>query len=150
MEGLPLASLEWYKKRWFVSLHFHEKVLLKSVVSLLQIDVKTSESHPLLDSYQFVFPSRWCRMRKNNLKFILKTCYNLTSIFLQLLEDFQTSYPGLDFPSLPERGDFDLQNVLDSPYFFNWASFPEDSSESLLKRSFHCVHRKIIWKLLKT
>ncbi|XP_054806124.1 DNA-directed RNA polymerase 3B, chloroplastic-like [Prosopis cineraria] len=40
-------------------------------------------------------------------------------ILENLLEGFQTSYPGLDFPSLPERGDFDLRNVLESPYFFN-------------------------------
>jgi DNA-directed RNA polymerase len=37
----------------------------------------------------------------------------------QLLEDFQTSYPTLQFPPLPERGNFDLQKVLRSPYFFN-------------------------------
>ncbi|CAK9315095.1 unnamed protein product [Citrullus colocynthis] len=36
-----------------------------------------------------------------------------------LLEGFETTYPGLTFPSLPERGDFDLQEVLKSPYFFN-------------------------------
>ncbi|XP_050940583.1 DNA-directed RNA polymerase 3, chloroplastic isoform X1 [Cucumis melo] len=36
-----------------------------------------------------------------------------------LLEGFETTYPGLTFPSLPERGDFDLQEVLRSPYFFN-------------------------------
>ncbi|RYR76886.1 hypothetical protein HN51_002249 [Arachis hypogaea] len=40
-------------------------------------------------------------------------------ILENLLEDFQTSYPGLVFPPLPERGDFDLRKVLDSPYFFN-------------------------------
>ncbi|RZC25954.1 DNA-directed RNA polymerase 2A [Glycine soja] len=38
----------------------------------------------------------------------------------KLLEGFETSYPGLAFPPLPERrGDFDLQKVLESPYFFN-------------------------------
>ncbi|XWS73124.1 hypothetical protein CRYUN_Cryun02cG0098400 [Craigia yunnanensis] len=36
-----------------------------------------------------------------------------------LLESFQTSYPSLVFPSLPERGNFDLREVLKSPYFFN-------------------------------
>ncbi|KAK4257580.1 hypothetical protein QN277_007149 [Acacia crassicarpa] len=40
-------------------------------------------------------------------------------ILENLLEDFQKSYPGLTFPCLPQRGDFDLQNVLESPYFFN-------------------------------
>ncbi|KAJ6382197.1 hypothetical protein OIU77_030783 [Salix suchowensis] len=40
-------------------------------------------------------------------------------ILENLLEEFQTSYPTLKFPSLPERGDFDLQEVLRSPYFFN-------------------------------
>ncbi|KAK7281553.1 hypothetical protein RIF29_09650 [Crotalaria pallida] len=44
--------------------------------------------------------------------------YNMP-ILENLLEGFQTSYPGLDFPPLPKRGDFDLQKVLDSPYFFN-------------------------------
>ncbi|KDP38713.1 hypothetical protein JCGZ_04066 [Jatropha curcas] len=40
-------------------------------------------------------------------------------ILENLLEDFQTSYPALTFPPLPERGNFDLQEVLKSPYFFN-------------------------------
>ncbi|XP_059635968.1 DNA-directed RNA polymerase 3, chloroplastic isoform X2 [Cornus florida] len=40
-------------------------------------------------------------------------------ILENLLESFQTSYPALTFPSLPDRGDFDLQEVIDSPYFFN-------------------------------
>uniref|UniRef100_A0A6N2N6W8 DNA-directed RNA polymerase n=1 Tax=Salix viminalis TaxID=40686 RepID=A0A6N2N6W8_SALVM len=44
--------------------------------------------------------------------------YNMP-ILENLLEEFQTSYPTLKFPSLPERGDFDLQEVLRSPYFFN-------------------------------
>ncbi|KAF5469416.1 hypothetical protein F2P56_013494 [Juglans regia] len=40
-------------------------------------------------------------------------------ILENLLESFQTSYPALTFPRLPERGNFDLQSVLESPYFFN-------------------------------
>lgn len=40
-------------------------------------------------------------------------------ILESLLESFQTSYPTLIFPPLPERGDFDLRKVLESPYFFN-------------------------------
>ncbi|KAK7304137.1 hypothetical protein RJT34_15210 [Clitoria ternatea] len=44
--------------------------------------------------------------------------YNMP-ILENLLEGFQTTYPGLVFPPLPKRGDFDLQMVLDSPYFFN-------------------------------
>ncbi|EPS64933.1 hypothetical protein M569_09836 [Genlisea aurea] len=40
-------------------------------------------------------------------------------ILEDLLESFQSSYPTLRFPPLPKRGDFDLRNVLDSPYFFN-------------------------------
>ncbi|XVE63488.1 hypothetical protein DITRI_Ditri07aG0024400 [Diplodiscus trichospermus] len=36
-----------------------------------------------------------------------------------LHESFQTSYPSLVFPPLPERGNFDLREVLKSPYFFN-------------------------------
>lgn len=44
------------------------------------------------------------------------------SLFLvQLLESFQQSFPTLEFPPLPERGDFDLKEVLESPYFFNWS-----------------------------
>ncbi|CAL5376392.1 unnamed protein product [Camellia sinensis] len=42
-----------------------------------------------------------------------------TSILEDLLESFQRSYPELTFPPLPERGDFNLQQVLYSPYFFN-------------------------------
>ncbi|CAL9063120.1 unnamed protein product [Musa banksii] len=37
----------------------------------------------------------------------------------ELLESFQQSFPTLNFPPLPERGDFDLKDVLESPYFFN-------------------------------
>lgn len=40
-------------------------------------------------------------------------------ILENLLEGFETSFPKLRFPSLPERGDFDLKDVLDSTYFFN-------------------------------
>ncbi|XP_057436210.1 DNA-directed RNA polymerase 2, chloroplastic/mitochondrial [Lotus japonicus] len=42
-----------------------------------------------------------------------------TPILENLLEGFQKSFPSLSFPPLPERGDFDLREVLDSPYFFN-------------------------------
>lgn len=40
-------------------------------------------------------------------------------ILENLLESFQTTYPGLEFPPLPKRGNFDLNEVLNSPYFFN-------------------------------
>ncbi|VFQ85465.1 unnamed protein product [Cuscuta campestris] len=40
-------------------------------------------------------------------------------ILENVLENFQQSFPKLQFPPLPERGDFDLREVLDSPYFFN-------------------------------
>lgn len=40
-------------------------------------------------------------------------------ILENLLDSFEQSYPTLSFPPLPERGDFDLMHVLDSPYFFN-------------------------------
>ncbi|XP_065879768.1 DNA-directed RNA polymerase 1B, mitochondrial [Euphorbia lathyris] len=40
-------------------------------------------------------------------------------ILENLLESFEKSFPKLNFPPLPERGDFDLKEVLDSPYFFN-------------------------------
>ncbi|GAB2300118.1 DNA-directed RNA polymerase 2, chloroplastic/mitochondrial [Dionaea muscipula] len=40
-------------------------------------------------------------------------------ILENLLESFQQSFPTLCFPPLPVRGDFDLRDVLESPYFFN-------------------------------
>ncbi|XP_004509767.1 DNA-directed RNA polymerase 1B, mitochondrial-like [Cicer arietinum] len=40
-------------------------------------------------------------------------------ILENLLEDFEKTFPTLKFPPLPERGDFDLRQVLESPYFFN-------------------------------
>ncbi|XP_042002629.1 DNA-directed RNA polymerase 3, chloroplastic-like [Salvia splendens] len=42
-----------------------------------------------------------------------------TPVLENLLKSFQTSHPTLTFPPLPERGDFDLEKVLESPYFFN-------------------------------
>ncbi|PON58052.1 DNA-directed RNA polymerase, phage-type [Parasponia andersonii] len=42
-----------------------------------------------------------------------------TPILEDLLESFKQSFPTLTFPDLPERGDFDLNDVLESPYFFN-------------------------------
>ncbi|KAG9143328.1 hypothetical protein Leryth_018597 [Lithospermum erythrorhizon] len=39
-------------------------------------------------------------------------------ILENLLESFQTSHPTLNFPSLPKTGDFKLEEVLESPYFF--------------------------------
>ncbi|MED6110121.1 DNA-directed RNA polymerase 1, mitochondrial [Stylosanthes scabra] len=40
-------------------------------------------------------------------------------ILENLLESFEKNFPTLKFPPLPERGDFDLREVLESPYFFN-------------------------------
>lgn len=40
-------------------------------------------------------------------------------ILENLLESFEKSFPSLNFPPLPDRGDFDLREVLQSPYFFN-------------------------------
>ncbi|KAK7250654.1 hypothetical protein RIF29_33212 [Crotalaria pallida] len=40
-------------------------------------------------------------------------------ILENLLDGFQKTFPTLKFPPLPERGDFDLREVLESPYFFN-------------------------------
>lgn len=42
-----------------------------------------------------------------------------TPILEDLLESFEKSFPKLKFPPLPERGDFDMKSVLESPYFFN-------------------------------
>ena len=35
-----------------------------------------------------------------------------------LLEGFKKRYPTVNFPDVPERGAFDLRDVLDSTYFF--------------------------------
>ncbi|KAF3555576.1 hypothetical protein F2Q69_00016601 [Brassica cretica] len=40
-------------------------------------------------------------------------------ILEDLLQSFQESYPTLVFPPVPKRGDFDLEEVLKSQYFFN-------------------------------
>ncbi|GLJ29375.1 hypothetical protein SUGI_0579240 [Cryptomeria japonica] len=40
-------------------------------------------------------------------------------ILEDLLESFETRFPNLGFPPLPDRSDFDLNEVLNSPYFFN-------------------------------
>ncbi|CAN1244350.1 DNA-directed RNA polymerase 2B, chloroplastic/mitochondrial [Linum perenne] len=40
-------------------------------------------------------------------------------ILENLLESFEESFPTLSFPPLPERGDFELREVLQSTYFFN-------------------------------
>ncbi|XP_011021121.1 PREDICTED: DNA-directed RNA polymerase 2B, chloroplastic/mitochondrial-like isoform X3 [Populus euphratica] len=42
-----------------------------------------------------------------------------TPILENLLESFEKSFPTLSFPPLPDRGDFELREVLESPYFFN-------------------------------
>ncbi|KAI4313343.1 hypothetical protein L6164_026329 [Bauhinia variegata] len=42
-----------------------------------------------------------------------------TPVLENLLEEFERSFPSLSFPPLPERGNFDLRDVLESPYFFN-------------------------------
>ncbi|XP_042443575.1 DNA-directed RNA polymerase 1B, mitochondrial-like [Zingiber officinale] len=40
-------------------------------------------------------------------------------ILENLVESFQQNFPTLEFPPLPERGDFDPRDVLNSTYFFN-------------------------------
>ncbi|KAJ3693236.1 hypothetical protein LUZ60_008716 [Juncus effusus] len=40
-------------------------------------------------------------------------------ILEDLLESFQKTFPKLSFPPLPERGNFNLKEVMDSTYFFN-------------------------------
>ncbi|XP_078438342.1 DNA-directed RNA polymerase 3, chloroplastic-like [Wolffia australiana] len=44
--------------------------------------------------------------------------YN-TQILENLLESFQSSFPALTFPPLPDRGELDLREILTSTYFFN-------------------------------
>uniref|UniRef100_A0A0E0E4I9 DNA-directed RNA polymerase n=1 Tax=Oryza meridionalis TaxID=40149 RepID=A0A0E0E4I9_9ORYZ len=40
-------------------------------------------------------------------------------ILENLLKEFQTSFPTLEFPPCPSQGDFDVREVLASTYFFN-------------------------------
>ncbi|KAL9231262.1 hypothetical protein vseg_006511 [Gypsophila vaccaria] len=40
-------------------------------------------------------------------------------ILENLLDSFEQSFPTVSFPPLPDRGDFNLSEVLNSPYFFN-------------------------------
>ncbi|RCV22117.1 hypothetical protein SETIT_4G194800v2 [Setaria italica] len=40
-------------------------------------------------------------------------------ILENLLEEFQTSFPTLEFPPCPPQGNFDVREVLNSTYFFN-------------------------------
>lgn len=40
-------------------------------------------------------------------------------ILEELLESLEKTYPDLKFPKLPERGDLDVREVLNSKYFFN-------------------------------
>lgn len=40
-------------------------------------------------------------------------------LLLNLHQHFKTTHRDIDFPPVPERGDFDLKNVLTSPYFFH-------------------------------
>ncbi|XP_078171359.1 DNA-directed RNA polymerase 1B, mitochondrial-like [Carex rostrata] len=40
-------------------------------------------------------------------------------ILENLLSGFEKTFPNLSFPPLPERGDFNLREVLDAKYFFN-------------------------------
>lgn len=40
-------------------------------------------------------------------------------ILENLLKDFQRNFPEANFPPVPNCGDFDLQEVLHAPYFFN-------------------------------
>ncbi|KAK9067152.1 hypothetical protein SSX86_014477 [Deinandra increscens subsp. villosa] len=42
-----------------------------------------------------------------------------TPILENLLDGFQKSFPTVSFPPLPDRGNFDLLDVLESSYFFN-------------------------------
>ena len=53
--------------------------------------------------------------------FLFQILIHKTYACVQLLESFEQSFPELNFPPLPERGDLDLKNVLESTYFFNWS-----------------------------
>ena len=37
----------------------------------------------------------------------------------QLLAEFQEQHPKLTFPPIPDKGDLDITNVLNSDYFFS-------------------------------
>lgn len=49
----------------------------------------------------------------------ITSLFHQAALNMQLLEGFEKSFPTLNFPPLPDRGDFDLKEVLESPYFFN-------------------------------
>lgn len=65
-----------------------------------------------------------------------------------MLEDFETSYPGLAFPPVPERGDFDLRKVLESPYFFNWTFLQRKLLQDSMKCCYLHFWGKIVQNLL--
>jgi DNA-directed RNA polymerase len=57
--------------------------------------------------------------RKNSVVTADQEVESVVDIILQLLKGFQEQFPGLEFPDIPKRGDFDLKEVLKAPYFFN-------------------------------
>jgi DNA-directed RNA polymerase len=57
--------------------------------------------------------------RKNSVVTADQEVESVVDIILQLLKGFQEQFPGLAFPDIPKRGDFDLKEVLKAPYFFN-------------------------------
>lgn len=67
-----------------------------------------------------------CIEKSNDLETVLLNVFyawfatELTMLYsMQLLLDFQTQFPDLVFPEVPARGDFEMKEVLKSPYFFN-------------------------------
>ncbi|XP_027919149.1 DNA-directed RNA polymerase 3, chloroplastic isoform X2 [Vigna unguiculata] len=80
-------------------------------------------SHMMMTALAWVHDSFWthaCDVEKMShiLREKFVELYNMP-ILENLLEGFETSHPRLAFPPVPERGDFDLGKVLESPYFFN-------------------------------
>ena len=83
---------------------------VSSLIKVLQLWWKTTDFVIYLWLVVSYFYTHWCMIMFDDF-----FCFT----FLQLLESFQKSFPTLNFPPLPERGDFDLRDVLESPYFFN-------------------------------
>jgi len=58
----------------------------------------------------------------DNLNYILREKFielHSKPILENLVKDFNEIHPEIKFPNLPEKGDFDINNVKDSLYFFD-------------------------------
>ena len=59
--------------------------------------------------------SRWQHFNKRHFEFFAgHICF-----CVQLLKTFEECFPDVNFPPVPDRGNFELKEVLRAPYFFN-------------------------------